>query len=638
MNSNLAKPSLLFTLVLVFSSRLLFAQAPPGAVQESKAEAMGISVPIEIREQFLGKSGSRTVVKFTLSTPKEELRRAGADRPRTYTFFVSGDVKDASNTSVDTFRIPVGADLSEAESGKRFQVSFLRSLPPGNLEVSLRLETVNGKTAGLRAVSLQVPAMQSEFLASDAGTDTAGLPSAAAVVLEAENREPLPRDETLIRILAPSREVPVGLIRVEAEVKPPIERVEFYLDEKRILVRNKPPYTVELDLGTIPKKQTLKAVGFDRRGNLIDADAWAINERDAKLAVRIVELDRKSDAQNVSVKVAVQSIAGGVATNVKLFADNDLLNEWTAPPFTARIPRAKLQRATLLRATALDANGKEFSDFKFLKGDDRFMSKVEVNLVELNVSVLDGDGRFAKGLEKSDFEVLEDGSSQSLGSFEFSGSLPISLGMVIDGSGSMKDSMQTVREAASGFITRLIGEKDQGFVIEFREVPTLLAGMTKSRTELQRAINETRAGGATALYDSLVMGLYQFRAIQGRKALVVLTDGKDNHSWTEYETLRRYIRTAGIPVYFIGLDLSILDVLLKSRLKDLAADTGGATYFIGKASELENVYKTIETELRSQYFMSYLTESKKAEDHYRTIEVKLKKPGLRAKTIRGYFP
>ena len=82
------------------------------------------------------------------------------------------------------------------------------------------------------------------------------------------------------------------------------------------------------------------------------------------------------------------------------------------------------------------------------------------------------------------------------------------------------------------FVSNLIGEKDKGFVIEFRERPTLLAAMTSRRADLIRAIGETRAGGATAFHDSIVLGLYQFRPLAGKKALVVLTDGQDNHSST----------------------------------------------------------------------------------------------------------
>ena len=236
---------------------------------------------------------------------------------------------------------------------------------------------------------------------------------------------------------------------------PPVTRVEFWLEDKRILVKNRAPYTVELDLGKIPKKQTLKVLGFDVQGNFVDADAWAINEKDARLAVRILELPKKPDAKTVDYKVSVQSIAGGTARSVALYLDADLVTEWKEPPFVVAVDAAKLKKATLVRATAVDEEGKEFSDIKLLKGDSRFMSKVEVNLVELHVSVYEPDGHFAKGLKKDDFTILEDGVPQEVSAFEFAEALPISLGIVIDGSGSMRDAMPLVHEAAGEFVNHL---------------------------------------------------------------------------------------------------------------------------------------------------------------------------------------
>ena len=634
-------PSVRRTLAFVPLLALLLAAPAPlaaqGGTQATRAEAPGISVPIEVREQFLGKSGEKTVVRFLLSASRGDLKSAGADRPRVFTFFVSGEVKDADGNVADTFRVPVDVDMSEATAGQPVAISFLRALPAGRLVVNVRFEAENGRGIGLRSITIDVPRMSSEFSAADAGVGATGLPSAAAVVLEAQNRPTVPAEGSLVKIVAPKREVPVGLLRVEADVKPPVTKVEFYLDETKLVTRNRPPFTVEIDLGKIPRRQTLKALGFDRQGNFVDADAWAINEREARLAVRILELPKKADG-GIEVKVAVQSIAGGRAVSLKLFADNELLKEWKAPPYQATVPAATLAKATLLRATAVDEEGKEFSDLRFTKGEGRFASAVEVNLVELNVTVLDGEGRFAKGLSKADFEVLEDGVPQTLGSFEFAESLPLSFGLVVDGSGSMDKSMPLVKQAANEFVTRLMTEKDQGFVMEFREQPTLLAPMSKSRAELMRGISESRAAGGTALYDSIVMALYQFRALAGKKALVILTDGKENRSSSEYGTLRRYVRTAGVPLFFIGLDISFLDVGLRSRMKELAADAGGDVFFIGNAKDLSGVYGKIETELRAQYFMSYLTESKKPEAEFRAVEVRLKKPGLKPKTIRGYFP
>jgi len=615
----------------------------PGEDQKTKLEAPGVSIPIDVREQYLGRTGGKTAVKFVLSVSKGDLRGAGHVQPRVYSFFLSGDVTDDRGQAVESFRVPVDIDLSSAgaDAGKPVAISFLRALSPGALNIQFRLEGVAGRLLGTRAISLTVPSMSSEFRAEDAGGDGAGLPSAAAVILESENRPAVPPGTSgLVKILAPEQEVPVGLIRIECEVKDPVKRVEFYLDEKKILVRNRAPYTVELDLGKIPKRQTLKVLGFDAQGNLVDADAWAINEKDARLAVRILELPaQKSAGDTVELKVAVQSIAGGAAKKLQLWLDDTMVKEWTEPPFTVDVPVARIQKATLMRATATDAEGKEFTDLKLLKGESRFMTKVEVNLVELPVSVLDPEGRLVKGLPREAFTVFEDGVKQDVSSFEFAESLPLSLGIVIDGSGSMRDAMPLVHQAAAEFAQKLVAkEKDQGFVIEFRERPTLLASLTHKSTDLERAIAETHASGGTALYDAVVMALYQFRALPGRKAIVVLTDGDDNHSWTDYGTLRRYARAAGVPIYFIGLRLSVLDFGIKSKMTELSVDTGAEAFFIGKAAALAEVYGKIETELRSQYFLRYLTNSTKGEDQFRAIEVKLANPKLRAKTIRGYFP
>ncbi len=626
-------------LILALSGAAHGQPAPPADAQKSRIDAPGTSIPLDVREQYLGRTGTKTAVKFILSVSRADLR-GPASSPRVVSFTLSGVVSDTKGGNVDAFRIPADVDLG-ADASAPVSITFLRPLPSGTFEVQFRLEGALGRAVATRAVTISVPEMTSEFRAEDAGTDAGGLPSAAAVVLESENRQVAPPDAgNLVKIVAPQTEVPVGLLRIGCEVKPPVSRVEFWLDDRKVLVKNRAPYEVELDLGKVPKKQTLKAVGFDAHGNFVDADAWAINEKDARLSVRLLELPKeKATGDMVEVKVAVQAMAGGTATKLELWLDDHKVKEWTRPPYVAMVPTAQIQKATLMRATATDESGKEFTDLKLLKGQSRFVSRMEVDLVELPVSVYDAEGHLVKGLTKEDFTVTEDAVKQELTSFEFAESLPLSLGIVIDGSGSMKDAMPIVHQAASEFVQKLVSkEKDQGFVVEFRERPTLLASLSHGALDLERAIAETHADGATALYDAVVMALYQFRATPGRKAAVVLTDGDDNHSWTDYPTLRRYARTAGVPIYFIGLNLSFLETGIKGRMRELAADTGAEAFFVGKAAALPDVYRTIETELRSQYFLRYLTNSQKGENQFRAIEVRLKDPKLRAKTIRGYFP
>jgi Ca-activated chloride channel homolog len=630
---------LVASLVLGLSGAALSQPAPPAETQKSRIDAPGVSVPLEVREQYFGRTGAKTAVKFVLTVSRSDLRGT-AGTPRTVSFTLSGVVNDTKGENVDAFRVPADVDLG-ADAGQPVTISFLRPLPPGTYDIQFRLEGLAGRAVATRSVRIAVPEMTSEFRAEDAGKDVGGLPSAAALVLEAENRAALPPNAgNLVKILAPEVDMPVGLLRIGCEVKPPVTRVEFWLENKKILVKNRPPYEVEVDLGKVPKRQTLKALGFDAQGNILDEDAWAINEKDSRLTVRLLELPKqKSEGDLVELKVAVQAMAGGSMKKLELWLDDLMVKEWTEPPYIVMVPVKQIQKATLMRATATDDEGKEFTDLKLLKGESRFISKVEVDLVELPVSVYDAEGRQVRGLTREDFAVTEDSVKQEITSFEFAESLPLSLGILIDGSGSMREAMPIVHRVASEFVQRLVStQNDQGFVIEFRERPTLVTPLTHRVTDLERAIAETHASGSTALYDAVIMSLYQFRATPGRKAVVVLTDGDDNHSWTDYSTVRRYARAAGVPIYFIGLNLSLRSIGIKGRMNELAADTGAAAFFVSKAAALAEIYRKIETELRSQYFLRYLTNSQKGENQFRAIEVKLRDPKLRAKTIRGYFP
>ncbi len=198
--------------------------------------------------------------------------------------------------------------------------------------------------------------------------------------------------------------------------------------------------------------------------------------------------------------------------------------------------------------------------------------------------------------------------------------------------------MPFVHEASAELFRGLIREKDQGFIIEFREQPRMVQALTSDSAELQRAAREPAARGATALYDSIVLGLYQFRTLQGRKALVVVTDGADNHSHVDYTTLLRYARSAGAPIYFIAVNISITDFGIRKEINEIARESGGAVFHISNAAKVGEVTKRIEEELRSQYILAFRTDSQKPDGEYRAVSVAVEKPGVTARTIKGYIP
>jgi VWFA-related protein len=622
--------TILFLLVAALASPL------PAQTRRTELKTPAGRFPLEVTAEYLGMAAGKTVVRIRLASP--ELSRAAASKGvRTFSGELRGTFSRGDDM-VQAFRYPVSGDILD---GMTFAYSFLRPVPPGNYRLKLVVTDPAGREVGEGAVDLMVPEVGVAFRPEMAPAEAETLPEAEAIVISDE-AAPHDTGETdtgapKLKLLPPPREAPVGLLRLEAQVEPPITKVAFYLGEKLLLARTRPPYSVEIDLGNLPLKQTVRAVGYDDTGRVIDEDAWAINEGAARVAVRVLPQPDPASGK-VRVKVAVQSIAGGIAKLVELFLDEKKIGSWTHAPYVATIPYEQYARGSLLRATAISEDGKEANDIRTLKGSSTTVESVRVDVVQLHVSALDKSGHFVKGLAREDFSIQEDGRPQTMSGFEVAENLPLTIGLVVDGSGSMEKGLSFVHEASAELFKGLIREKDRGFVIEFRERPRFLQELTDDSASLQRAARGTRAEGATALYDSIILGLYQFRALQGRKALVVVTDGADNRSHVDFATLLRYARSAGAPVYFVAVNIPLTDFKSRKAINEIATESGGEVFSIGNASKIGEVTKRIEEELRSQYVLAFRTDSQKPTGQYREVKVAVAKPGISVRTIRGYIP
>ena len=619
---------------------LLAAAFPAGAQQPSQQlstqmDTPGGQFPLYVTVEYLGMSNQKTVVRIRLRAP--ELSMAAAKRGLTsFTGELQGTFLKGDD-AVQAFKYPVSGEVGQKTT---FGYAFLRSIEPGSYKLKLVLSAPGGRQVGEATTEISVPEVGNQFTADMAPGEAGTMPSAEAVVLadESESTNPATMGSKL-KIMPPSREAPVGLLRLEADAEPPITRVEFYLEDKLVVKRTKPPYSVEIDLGEVPRRQTVRAVGYDASGKVIDEDAWSINQGSARLAVKI--LPREEPAKNVvHVKVAVQSIGGGIPKQVELFLGEKKLKTWNTEsgPYEVALPMTEYAKADYVRATAVAEDGKEANDIHYTKGPNTTMENVRVDVVQLHVSALDKDNKFVHGLQESDFKIQEDGRPQAITGFELAEKLPLTIGLVVDGSGSMDKSMPFVHDASAELFRGLIRDKDKGFVIEFREQPRMIQELTADSAALQRAAREPEARGATALYDSIVLGLYQFRTLQGRKALIVVTDGADNHSHVDFDTLLRYCRSAGAPIYFIGIGISALDFGVRKAINEISRESGGEVFHINSAQKVADVTKRIEEELRSQYIVAFRTDSQKPDGQYRAVQVAVDKAGVTARTIKGYIP
>jgi Ca-activated chloride channel family protein len=439
-----------------------------------------------------------------------------------------------------------------------------------------------------------------------------------------------------VKIRTPRRDVAPNLFIVDVDVKDPVKRVEFWVEGKKILVRNAAPYRAELDLGKLPKRVEVKVVGYDAAGHYIDADAFVVNERETPLEVKITRTETPDGVSHF--KLSIQNPKNTEIKSVVFFAGQKKFYEWKEPPYAINVPTAKLGNVDYVRASVTDDTNYEASDLLYLNGN-RYTEEIDVNLVELPVSVTDTSGAPISNLKQEDFTIFESGKQQKISAFNFASNLPFSVGMLLDHSGSMKPRIAAARQAAIDFFHNILRPTDRAFFSAFAFDPNNLSPFVSDIGSLEQQVNSSPdAGGGTSLYDAIVTGLYRFRSVQGRKALLVITDGEDTTSRLSYDEMLMYVRASRVPIYFIGVALGFSDISGTSKMKALAAETGGIAYFIKDVKQLKETYAQLEKELRSQYLVSYYTESTRKDQAYRPVEVKVNRPGARVRTIRGFIP
>ena len=513
-----------------------------------------------------------------------------------------------------------------AEEGGRFEMVQL--VHPGAVMVEARL-LGGSETSPL----LLARASRTAEVALTGTLYTAGDDAAADAIL-AEGV--VPETAGAVRIREPRRDVAPILFIVEVDVEEPVKRVEFWIEGKKLLTRNAPPYRAEVDLGSVPQRVELKVVGYDARGRFIDSDAWIVNERSNDIEVALTRTDTADGMAHF--RVSIQNPKRLALKSVALFLGNARLIDWKRPPYALEIPKSRLAGKDFVQATVVDSTGAETSDLLYLD-PNRYVEEVDVNLVELPVIVTDAAGSPIASLQKADFQVLENGKVQTIESFGYAANLPLSVGVLVDHSGSMKDRIEEARKAALEFFSQILRGGDKAFFGGFSFDARDMTPFTSEVGALQRQVLDLPAAeGGTALYDAIITGLYRFRSIQGRKALIIVTDGDDTVSKVPYDEMLHYVRAARVPVYFIGVGLGKMDFGVTGKLRTLAAETGGVAFFIGNATELRSTYEQLEAELRSQYLLGYYTQSSKTDREYRTIEVKVARPGARVRTIRGFVP
>ncbi len=273
--------------------------------------------------------------------------------------------------------------------------------------------------------------------------------------------------------------------------------------------------------------------------------------------------------------------------------------------------------------------------------------RTDVDLALVNVTVTDPYNRLVTGLEQDNFRVSEDGVEQEIVSFSAE-DVPISIGVIFDFSGSMSNKVDKAREAALQFF-KTANPQDEFFLVSFNERAELTSAFTNSVEDLQSRMMLTAPKGRTALLDAIYLGLSQMRgAHNAKRALLILSDGGDNHSRYNENDIKRLVKEADTQLYAIGLfdplgyrNRTMEELNGPSLLADITELTGGRVFAVEHLNDLPDIASKIGMELRNQYVLGYRPSNHTHDARWRKIKVKLRAPkGLPPLTVyskTGYY-
>jgi Ca-activated chloride channel homolog len=271
--------------------------------------------------------------------------------------------------------------------------------------------------------------------------------------------------------------------------------------------------------------------------------------------------------------------------------------------------------------------------------------KVDVNLVVLHTTVIDDRQRFADGLKSENFRIFEDKVEQKLSVFKRE-DVPVSMGLVIDNSGSMRDKRPRVNEAAITLV-QASNPSDEAFVVNFNDdfYLDLDKDFTNSIPELKEALERIDSRGSTALYDAIIGSLDHLKkASKDKRVLLIVTDGEDNTSHNSLEKTIREIQKTDTVIYAIGLlgqERKKEAKRAKKALEQIAAASGGVSYFPEDVEDVHHICEQVAHDIRNQYILAYYPTNTRRDGTFRAVTVEVIPPRGRgklvARTRNGYY-
>jgi Ca-activated chloride channel family protein len=325
--------------------------------------------------------------------------------------------------------------------------------------------------------------------------------------------------------------------------------------------------------------------------------------------------------------------ASAAVQSVTIFADGRSVCVLRQPPWQCTWDAGVGVREHVVRVAALLGDGTRLVKTIRTRGT-RFVESVDVDAVQVTVTVTDRRGKVVRGLPRTAFTVTEDGRPQKITAFA-SERIALEIVVALDVSQSMSPAIPVLKSASRGFLSAL-RPADQVTLLAFNDNIFTLARRSTNAAQRLKAVDRLAPWGGTALYDAILTALNVVGRQPGRRSIVVFTDGEDQSSIATMDRVRTRMETSDATVYTIGLGRGIREDTLKNVLQRLATMSGGRSFVTEKIDRLQRAFDEIIDELSAQYLLAYVPSNDRRDGTWRRIQVKVSDGEYQVRAREGY--
>lgn len=340
----------------------------------------------------------------------------------------------------------------------------------------------------------------------------------------------------------------------------------------------------------------------------------------------------------LEIRVRLLDLSNDAVKKLEFYLDGKLIRELQSPPYRFKYDFGQNPKNRTLKVLARGVDKAiDTREIRSFPIDD--FQEVEVSEMVVPVVVTDRKGNYVQNLKKEDFVLEVDGRTRRITYFGHSNDTPSHLMMLIDISFSMKDKIGRVKKAAKVFLNQLLTPGDRAKVVFFNDEVFEDTEFTAKLSELEESLEVAIPYGATALHDAVMYSLKILKGIPGHNIVVLFSDGEDNSSYVDPFTLVKRVEKSNVVIYSIGKKMAAdKPDEYQLLLEKISASSGGRTFFMEDAKDIEKVYNNIRGDIDAQYILQFSQKNLQRLDRFHKISIRLKKDnGYSVRTIKGFY-